>query len=121
MTKQEFEKLAAYEVSADDYYNVIEPMYMATDLDKREFVKVIDRKKFAIKKTEKLIKVLNVIDKMGSLTTPNGCWRYLVDVEVIRLDIGKGKTIVKKIPNTYRLGYVADYTVYDGQIEVQGN
>ena len=44
MMKHEFEKLAGYEVSYEDYTKIIEPMYMATDLSKAEFVKCIDRK-----------------------------------------------------------------------------
>lgn len=50
MMKHEFEALAGYEVSAEDYNNIIEPMYMATDLSKADFVKVIDRKRFEIKR-----------------------------------------------------------------------
>lgn len=49
MMKYEFEELAGYEVSSDDYNNIIEPMYMAVDVDKREFVKMIDKKRFALK------------------------------------------------------------------------
>jgi len=49
MMKHEFEELAGYEVSVEDYANIIEPMYMATNLDKSEFVKVIDKKRFALK------------------------------------------------------------------------
>lgn len=49
MLKREFEKIAGYEVSNEDYTNIIEPMYMATDLIKDEFVKVIDKKRFALK------------------------------------------------------------------------
>ena len=48
MMKHEFEQIAGYEVSADDYNNIIEPMYMATNLTKQEFVKVIDKKRFAL-------------------------------------------------------------------------
>ncbi|MCF0105402.1 MAG: hypothetical protein HUJ53_01425 [Holdemanella sp.] len=54
MMKQEFEALAGYEVSLDDYNNIIEPMYMATNLDKAEFVKVIDKKRFALKSRTQL-------------------------------------------------------------------
>lgn len=54
MMQQEFEELAGYEVSFEDYNNIIEPMYMATNLSKQEFVKVIDKKRFALK-TEKQI------------------------------------------------------------------
>lgn len=46
MMQHEFERIAGYEVSYEDYTKIIEPMYNATDLDKFEFVKVIDRKRF---------------------------------------------------------------------------
>ena len=49
MMKHEFEAIAGYEVSEEDYRKIIEPMYMATDLSKEEFVKVINKKRFAIK------------------------------------------------------------------------
>lgn len=48
MMKHEFEALAGYEVSSKDYHDIIEPMYMATDLSKQDFVKCIDRKRFAL-------------------------------------------------------------------------
>ena len=50
MMKDEFEKLAGYEVSSDDYYNIIEKMYMATNLSKQDFVKTVNRKRFEVKK-----------------------------------------------------------------------
>lgn len=40
MMKSEFEKLAGYEVSNSDYIEIIEPMYMATNLSKEEFIGV---------------------------------------------------------------------------------
>ena len=49
MMKEEFEKIAGYEVSFDDYNNIIEPMYMATSLTKQEFVETINKKRFALK------------------------------------------------------------------------
>lgn len=49
MMKYEFENIAGYRVSEEDYNKIIEPMYNATDLDKIDFVKVIDRKRFEIK------------------------------------------------------------------------
>lgn len=48
MMKHEFEALAGYEVSAEDYNKIIEPMYMATDLSKEEFVKVVSKSRFAL-------------------------------------------------------------------------
>ena len=48
MMRYEFESLAGYEVSADTYSKVIEPMYMAVDLPKEDFVKLIDKKAVAL-------------------------------------------------------------------------
>lgn len=48
MMKHEFEKIAGYEVSDPDYYNIIEPMYMAVELSKEDFVKLLDKKRFAL-------------------------------------------------------------------------
>ena len=55
MMQQEFEKLAGYEVSTSDYHDIIEPMYMAVNLSKQEFVKVIDKKRFALKTKSQII------------------------------------------------------------------
>lgn len=49
MMWQEFEEIAGYEVSFEDYNNIIEPMYMALpNVTKQEFVKMIDKKRFAL-------------------------------------------------------------------------
>lgn len=63
MMKQEFEALAGYEVSMDDYNTIIEPMYMATDLTKEEFVKTISKKRFALKPLKSIIKEMKEIAK----------------------------------------------------------
>ena len=55
MMKHEFEAIAGYEVSVSDYDNIIEPMYMATQLSKADFVKVISKERFALKSREELI------------------------------------------------------------------
>ena len=55
MMKQEFEKIAGYEVSFEDYYGIIEPMYLATDLSKHEFVKTLNRSRFALKTKQELL------------------------------------------------------------------
>ena len=49
MMWEEFEKIAGYEVSYEDYHNIIEPMYMAVPetVSKQEFVKMLDKKRFA--------------------------------------------------------------------------
>lgn len=55
MMWKEFEKLAGYEVSYKDYSEVIEPMYMATNLSKKDFVKVLDRKQFDLDYRRKMV------------------------------------------------------------------
>lgn len=61
MMKQEFEALAGYEVSTEDYNNIIEPMYMATNLGKADFVKCIDKKRFALKPLKSIVKEMKKI------------------------------------------------------------
>lgn len=61
MLKEEFEKLYGHEVSDDDYRQIIEPMYMATNLDKLEFVKCIDKKRFALKSRRQLVNEMRKI------------------------------------------------------------
>lgn len=61
MMKHEFEALAGYQVSEDDYTNIIEPMYMATDMDKDEFVKCINKKRFALRKPSTIIREMKTI------------------------------------------------------------
>lgn len=56
MMHEEFEKLAGYEVSSKDYSMFIEPMYMALNVSKEEFVKMIDKKRFALKPISSIIK-----------------------------------------------------------------
>lgn len=63
MIKWEFEKLAGYEVSEEDYNKIIEPMYMATNLSKEEFVKCIDKKRFALKTKKQYIVEMKKIAK----------------------------------------------------------
>nr|DAR48725.1 MAG TPA: hypothetical protein [Bacteriophage sp.] len=63
MTKLEFENLAGYEVSNSDYIDIIEPMYMATNLSKDEFINVIDKKRFALKTKKQYIAEMKKIAK----------------------------------------------------------
>ena len=56
MMKQEFEEIAGYEVSTEDYNNIIEPMYMATDMSKQDFVQTINKKRFALPTTRELMR-----------------------------------------------------------------
>ena len=55
MMQQEFEQLAGYEVSYEDYVDIIEPMYMTVDLSKSEFVQCINKKRFALPSLKSII------------------------------------------------------------------
>ena len=54
----EFEELAGYEVSYETYSKVIEPMYMALPetYTKQDFVKMLDKKAFALPTAKELLK-----------------------------------------------------------------
>lgn len=58
MMWKEFEELAGYEVTYSDYHDIIEPMYMAIpdSISKAEFVKMIDKKRFAIPTAAELLR-----------------------------------------------------------------
>jgi hypothetical protein len=99
MMQHEFEALAGYRVTTDDYNNIIEPMYMATNMTKADFIKTLDRKFFTgrVPKAPKNIKRMRVRNRLGSPTTPNGCYTYIEWVELIDVDIRTGKCIVKHL------------------------
>ena len=70
MMKYEFEALAGYKVSDEDYNKIIEPMYMAVELNKQDFVKCIDRKRFEVKtRTER--QYINEIKKIANFLYEN--------------------------------------------------
>ena len=98
MMKQEFEELAKVKVAEEVYSKVIEPMYLATDLPKREFIKLLNLKALAIQEgREKDIKKMCVRDRSGYMRTPNGCYYYIRYVEFAGVDIATGKYIVKPL------------------------
>ena len=91
MMKHEFEALAGYEVSWEDYNNIIEPMYMATNLPKDEFVKTLNKKRFAVvrKPEEKPVFISD------GAVTPNGCYymgQWMMQIGQPDTSIRTGKT-----------------------------
>lgn len=63
MMKFEFEQIAGYEVSTSDYIQIIEPMYLASSLSKEEFVKTLNKKRFALKPLSSLVKEMKKLSK----------------------------------------------------------
>lgn len=71
----EFEELYGARVRYDDYKNIIEPMYMACpeSITKQEFVKMLDKKRFAIptkRQYENMLKkaARDMYEKCGHVT-----------------------------------------------------
>lgn len=63
MMWQEFENLAGYEVTYETYTNIIEPMYMALpeSVSKSDFIKMLDKKAFALPTKKELVKEMKKI------------------------------------------------------------
>lgn len=96
MMKQEFEDLAKIKVTEETYSKVIEPMYLASNLLKREFIRFLNLKVLAAP-GEKDIKKMCIRDRSGYMKTPNGCYYHIRYVEFIDVDIATGKYIVKSL------------------------
>lgn len=95
MMKCEFERIAGYEVSDKTYNEIIEPMYLATELSKRDFVKLLNRKALETKKVRKPnIKCMLVRDRSGYTKTPNGCYYHIQYVDMVDVDIKTGKIVI---------------------------
>ena len=99
MMKHEFEEIAKIEVTDSDYNRIIEPMYMASGLDKREFVKTLNLKFFKsrVPAKPKDIRRMCVRDRSGYRMTPNGCYYHIQYVELVEADIRTGKFVVKEL------------------------
>lgn len=82
MLKREFERLAGYEVSNEDYVEIIEPMYMATEMSKEDFVKCISKKRFALKPRTKYIEEMRALAKYYK----ENCYRIFLGDIRDRLD-----------------------------------
>ena len=94
MMKHELEALAGYEVSREDYDTIIEPMYLATNLTKQEFVQTLNKKRFAIVKKEE---VKPVFVSNGD-RTPNGCYvigRWMMQIGKPDVNIKTGNITFK--------------------------
>ena len=133
MMYEEFIKIAGYKVSVEDYNNIIEPMYMALDVDKHEFVKLINRKRFeVVEKTErqyineikKIAKVMfekcghcstweeeNEIDRLTREMEHKFGFTYVMNKEYEYPEIQRGCTYVKSIRKFYDYALVKEFEV----------
>lgn len=95
MTQQEFEQLAGYEVTFTDYQDIIEPMYMATNLDKQDFVSCINKKRFALRPLANIIKEM----RECAASLKETCTHYIDNETQNRLDELVEQYIDRKYPN----------------------
>ena len=98
MLKQELETRLGYEIT-NEGYEELNKMYMACNLDKDEFAKLVKSgaKKYTVKH-EKEIKIITFAKYIEK--TPNGCWyMHVKEAELIGFDIKTGKAIVKNVRN----------------------
>ena len=93
MTRAEFEKLAGYEVSAETYNNIIEPMYMRTDWDKATFVKKIKNMREALEERHERPHIIVGVKAMPNVTL------MTYEAELINVNIRTGKMEVRRISN----------------------
>lgn len=91
MMKHEFEALAGYEVSTEDYNNIIEPMYMALpDVTKQEFVKMIDRKRFALPTKKQIVNQMKKLAQVcAEMCEHRSCWKEEEQLEKIAHEYAK--------------------------------
>ena len=96
MMKQEFEHLAKVKVTEKIYLKIIEPMYLASNLSKSEFIRILNLKALSVSEG-KDIKKMCIRDRSGHMKTPNGCYYHIRYVQFIDIDIPTGKYIVKPL------------------------
>ena len=92
MMKQEFEAIAKRTVT-NEQYSAIEALYMASDLDKYEFVKSIKAMLNTIPEADTTKTAIIGVKEM-----PNGTW-MTYEAEIINFNIRTGKIEVKRLSN----------------------
>lgn len=103
MMHREFEALANRTVT-DEQYKAIEALYMASNLNKADFVKSIKKMLQSIpEQRREQIVTISTTDRSGYEKTPNGCYWHTIKAYLIDIDIRSGQRIVEEIPNSYEM------------------
>lgn len=101
--KQEFEDLAKIKVTEETYSKVIEPMYLASNLLKREFIRFLNLKVLAAP-GEKDIKKMCIRDRSGYMKKPP-------EIFILKLQHNVSSFIVVVVYN-YKMAYYAEVFLY---------
>ena len=75
-------------------------MAIPESISKQEFVKMLNRKSFEVKKVRKPnVKKMLVRDRAGYRKTPNGCYYHIQYVDMVDVIISTGKIVVAPLDN----------------------
>lgn len=119
MMKQEFEELAKINVTWETYSKIIEPMYIAADLPKQEFIKLLNLNALAAPKVkEKCIKKMCVRDRSGYMKTPKQM-QFLLLFNMARLKLHSN--LISHVSRNTRKGVVPEVTARCPMMAGQGN
>ena len=61
MMHEEFEKMAGYRIAYKYYHEIVEPMYMASDLSKQEFIALVNFRDYATLKEKQIVEQMRQI------------------------------------------------------------
>jgi len=101
MMKYEFETITGIEVT-DEMYDVIEKMYIASDMDKRDFVKMLNLKAIAKPKEKTIVRIGVTRAFSGSIIG--------FEAELLDIDIATGKAKIKRTSENKSDGWlICDY------------
>lgn len=121
----EFEQIAGYEVSFEDYTNIIEPMYNATNLTKGEFVKTLNRKAFDLKvKKQDMIKQMKAIaeerkanaEHFTNIEAENKLYDLAYKYAEIFHRFSTPEIVREKTFETWGCSYPAELVIYGGVV-----
>lgn len=112
MLKSEFEQMIGRTVT-NNAYDAIEKLYMASTLNKNEFIKNIKGiiKTIPTQEQENIVTI--AVSKM-----PNGTWATY-QAKVVDIDIATGKVLVKRLSDTHYWAEIS-YDYHKSMVEEIG-
>lgn len=109
MTKQEYERLTNTTVCQYDYYKIIEPMYMATNLSKQDFVRTINADAFNMPEPPEPDEFVRVrVPYRYNELTERYEWDLFIIAKYNGMDIGTGKAQIELLDESKHNEFMAD-------------
>lgn len=104
MMYEEFEKISECKISYEQYSEIIEPMYMALNMDKHTFCEMIKPTAKKMERETRIEKEVKAAEKLGKVRVVTGESAYgyfYFEAEAIRYNKEKRTVIAKPIEWTY--------------------